>query len=374
MGFYLTKLEKVEGLRGEELEKLKEVTALYPFRASKYYLSLINWDDPEDPIRRIIIPNLGELEKWGRVDPSNEKSYTVLPGLEHKYNSTALFLVSGVCGGICRYCFRKRLFMFSKDEILRDIDGAVDYVRSRKEITNVLLSGGDPLMLSTEKLERVIKKLSEIDHVKIIRIGTKMPAFNPYRILDDPSLVDMIKRYSRKESRIYIITHFNHPKEITKEAVESVNMLHNAGAIFANQTPLIRGVNDKPEVLADLFRKLSFIGVPPYYVFQIRPAVGNKPYAVPLEEGYEIFEKAKGMVSGLAKRARFVMSHASGKIEVVGKTDDHVYLKYHRAANDDDSGRFMVFKSNPEAYWFDDYDEVIKDYAINYPYRAYGPD
>lgn len=264
--------------------------------------------------------------------------------------------------------------MFSKDEILNDIDGAVDYVRDRKEITNVLLSGGDPLMLSTEKLERVIEKLSKIDHVKIIRIGTKMPAFNPYRILDDPSLTDMIKRYSKKENRIYIITHFNHPKEITKEAIEAINMLHNAGAIFANQTPLIKGVNDKPEVLADLFRKLSFIGVPPYYVFQIRPAVGNKPYAVPLEEGYEIFEKAKGMVSGLAKRARFVMSHASGKIEVVGKTDDHVYLKYHRAANDDDSGRFMVFKRNPEAYWFDDYDEVIKDYAINHPYRAYGPD
>jgi L-lysine 2,3-aminomutase len=157
-------------------------------------------------------------------------------------------------------------------------------------------------------------------------------------------------------------------------AVKSVNMLQKAGALLANQTPLIRGVNSNPKVLADLLGKLSFIGAVPYYIFQCRPAIGNKAYTIPIEEGYEIVEQAKSLVSGLAKRARYTMSHTTGKIEILGKTKEFVYFKYHRAADDKDSGRFLVFKSNPNAYWFDDYDEVVRDYPINQPYRAYGPD
>jgi L-lysine 2,3-aminomutase len=153
-----------------------------------------------------------------------------------------------------------------------------------------------------------------------------------------------------------------------------VNLLQKAGAILANQCPLIRGINDRPEILAELWRKLSFIGVSPYYVFQCRPTRGNKAYAVPVEAGLTIVEQAKSMVSGLAKRARFVMSHSTGKIEIVGKTESHVYLKYHRAAKEQDSSRFMIFKSNPNAYWFDDYQEVIANYPTNQPYRLYGPE
>ena len=138
--------------------------------------------------------------------------------------------------------------------------------------------------------------------------------------------------------------------------------------------PLIRGVNDNPKVLADLLAKLSFVGAVPYYIFQCRPALGNKAYTVPIERGYEIIEQAKTLVSGLAKRARFVMSHSSGKIEIVGLTEERVYFKYLRAADDQDSGRYLVFKRNPEACWFDDYDEVIREYPINLPYRSYGPE
>ena len=369
---YVTRLEET-GLSQEERERLKKVVEIYPFKASRYYLSLINWNDPNDPLRRVVIPIEEELERWGRMDPSDEKSYTVMQGLEHKYNSTALLLASGVCGGICRYCFRKRIFL-RRNEALRDIDGAIKYIKEHKEITNILLTGGDPLMLSTERLEEMIAKLSEIEHVGIIRIGTKMLSYNPFRVTEDEKLLKVINRYSSRRNRVYVITHFSHPKEITNQAVKAIDMLHSSGAILANQTPLIRGVNDKPEELAELFRKLSFVGVPPYYVFQIRPTVGNKPFAVPVEEGYAIFEKAKSMVSGLAKRARFVISHSTGKIEVVGRTEKEVYFKYHRAARDEDSGRFMVFKSNPKAYWFDDYEEVIKTYPIDKPYRAYGPD
>lgn len=371
---YLTSVEQVPQLSDEEKKGLAEVTQRFAFRCSDYYLSLIDWDDPNDPIRRMVIPQVQENDDWGRMDPSDEKAYTILPGLEHKYNSTALLLVSGVCEGICRYCFRKRVFIRTQPECLEDIPSAIRYIAEHEEITNVLLTGGDPLSLATSKLEDVIRQLRQIDHVQIIRIGTRAPAFNPYRILDDPSLLQMIERYSTAEKRIYVMTHFIHPRELTDVAVEAVAGLQKAGAIVANQAPLIRGVNDTPEVLARLWARLSFIGAVPYYIFQCRPAVGNRAYTVPIEEGYDIVEGAKSRVSGLAKRVRYVMSHATGKIEIIGKDADHVYLKYHRVADDAESGRFLTLARNPAACWLDDYAEITYDYPESLPYRSYGPE
>ncbi len=315
-----------------------------------------------------------ELEKWGNFDPSGEQNFTIMPGLEHKYPSTVLLLVSNVCGGICRYCFRKRVFISSHGDIVNDLPAALHYIREHREITNVLLTGGDPLMLSTNKLQRFVDELKTIDHVRIIRIGSKIPSFNPYRITDDSALIELFRSVAEAGKQLYVMTHFNHTREITEAAVRAVKMMHAAGAVLANQTPLIRGVNDNPEALAGLFRRLSFMGVPPYYVFQCRPASGNKGYAVPIEEGYHIFEKAKAMVSGLAKRARFTMSHVSGKIEIVGVHEGYVYFKYHRAADNLESGRFMIYKSNPEAYWFDDYEPVGVGESTTISYQAYGPE
>ena len=170
------------------------------------------------------------------------------------------------------------------------------------------------------------------------------------------------------------MTHFNHPRELTREAIEGISRLRDAGAVTVNQTPLIRGVNDDPNVLAELFNKLSYVGVAPYYVFICRPTLGNKTYAVPIEEAFEIFEQARMRCSGLAKRSRLVMSHSTGKIEIVGKTEDRIYLRYHRAANPQEKARFMIFKRNPNAYWYDDYDEIIKEYSIENPYRVSGPE
>jgi lysine 2,3-aminomutase len=371
---YLTKIEQINQLSRQEKTELQKVTEQFVFRSNDYYLSLVDWNDPDDPIRKIVIPHVQELEKWGRLDPSDEKNYTVIPGMEHKYNSTVLLLVSNVCDGICRYCFRKRVFIKPHHEYLRDVPAAVHYIRQHSEVTNVLLTGGDPLALSTPKLEDIVRQIREIEHVRIIRIGTKIPAFNPHRIVYDPALPEMIQAYSTDRKRIYIMTHFIHPRELTDVAVKAIDLLKKAGAVIANQAPLIRGVNDNPKVLAELLAKLSFIGAVPYYIFQCRPAVGNKAYTVPIEEGYEIVEQAKAKVSGLAKRMRYTMSHSTGKIEIVGKTKDFVYFKYHRAADDADSGRFLVFKSNPNAYWFDDYDEVIRDYPVTQPYRSYGPE
>jgi len=357
---YITKLDQLDALSDRDKQRLSEVAERFVFRTNEYYLSLVDWSNPNDPIRRLVVPDEMELEDWGRLDASSEADYTVVPGLEHKYRSTALMLVNDVCGSYCRFCFRKRLFMDDNDEVVKDVRRGIAYIRRHEEITNVLLSGGDPLIMSTRKLERIIRRLRDIDHLKIIRIGTKMPVFNPYRITNDRALLEMIEKYSTFEKRIYIMAHINHPVELTDVAVEGLGMLQKAGAVTVNQTPLIAGVNDDPVVLSELFNKLSYIGVPPYYVFQCRPTQGNRIFSVPVERSYEIFEEARANSSGLAKRARLVMSHKTGKVETVGLTDSHIFFKYVRAHRDSDNSRFLIFERNPNAYWLDDYEEAVE--------------
>ncbi len=363
----ITNIETIPYLTEEEKKKLKEITKVYPFRANEYYLSLIDWNDKNDPIRKLIIPDVDEVsEKWGDLDPSSEAVYTVLEGVEHKYSSVALFLLSNICYGICRYCFRKRLFKTNKKDFLKEknYNDAINYVKEHKEINNILLTGGDPLVIHTEKLEYLISKLFEIPHVQIIRIGTRMPQFYPFRIIEDKKLLNLIKKYSSYEKRIYVLNHFVHIKEITPQAIKCIGMLIDSGAILCNQTPLIRGISDNVNSLRELFNKLSYIGCPPYYVFQCRPAVGNKIYAVPIEEGYIIFEKAKDKCSGLSKRAKYAMSHKDGKLEILALLEKEIIFKFHRAAKDENVGKIIVCKRNKDAYWFDDY-EIIKEYPLN---------
>ncbi len=181
-----------------------------------------------------------------------------------------------------------------------------------------------------------------------------MPAFNPYRILDDSQLCEVIARHSHDDRRIYIMAHFNHPRELTEVAVAGLSRLLESRAIVVNQTPLLRGINDDPNVLAELFNRLSQIGVPPYYLFQGRPIAGNHAFKISLQEGHEIFEKAKRQMNGLAKRARYVMSHATGKIEIVGFLDDQIVLKYHQAKNPKDLGRLFSLPYPEGSCWLDD--------------------
>ncbi len=362
---YITDISRLEHLTEEEQTRLSPVCDSFRFRANDYYLSLIDWSNPDDPIRKIIIPQVDETIEFGHRDASNEKRNYVAPGVQHKYPHTALLLCTEICGGYCRFCFRKRLFMDSDTpeisaesldnrEITVDTTAGIDYIARTPEITNVLLTGGDPLILSTDRLATILEQLRRIDHVKIIRIGTKMTAFNPYRIIDDPRLVQILARYSRPGKRIYLMTHFDAPEEITKPACRAVDIILKAGVIISNQTPLLRGINADSQRLGRLLQKLSFIGATPYYVFQCRPTVGNQPYVVPLVEGYRIVENAKKIVSGLAKRMRFVMSHERGKIEIAAVTDDKIYLKFHRARDPRDEGRFMICHRNDRARWFDD--------------------
>jgi KamA family protein len=297
------------------------------------------------------------------LDPSNEKSFTRAKGLEHKYGPTALILASRACGGVCRFCFRKRIFMPDNLEAVPDLTSALEYLRTHKEIVNVLLTGGDPLVLPTKFLKNLLAQIYRMDHIKYVRIGTKIPVYNPYRILEDPYIGDLVSRFSKQERKLYFITDINHPRELTPQAVSALNILRDNGAILSNQTPLLRGINDSKETLTELFNRLAAIGIPPYYVFQCRPTVGNKPFAVPIEEGYSIFEDAKADLSGLAKRSRFIMSHSTGKLEIAALTDAHIIFKYHNSALEENRSRVLVYKRNPDAYWLDDYTELVGSYG-----------
>ena len=351
----IDELDNLVGLEPKERQDMETVCETFPFRANDYYLSLIDWKDRHDPLRRIVIPDPRELKGGGCLDPSCEKDYTKLPGLQHKYAQTGLLLLSDVCGGICRFCFRKRLFINCERETIKDVSAGLDYIHSHPEITDVLLTGGDPFTLETKQLEAILKELREIEHVNIIRIGSKMPAYNPYRILNDHSLTEVLSRYSTPEKRIYLMAHYNHPREMTDASMQAIEQLHRAGVIVVNQTPVLNEVNSDPAIFAQLFRKLSFAGISPYYVFQCRPSLGNWFFQTPVERSYEIIQQAWQACSGLAKRARFVMSHATGKIEIVGKTAHHVFMRYHQAADRADIGKMLVFQRNPMARWFDDY-------------------
>jgi len=358
----ISELDNLVGLTSKERNAMETVSETFPFRSNEYYLSLIDWKDGHDPLRRIVIPDPSELNGGGCLDPSCEKDFTRKPGLQHKYNQTGLLLLTDVCGGICRFCFRKRLFMGNERETVKDVSEGIDYIREHKEITNVLLTGGDPLTLETRRLELILRQLRQIEHVNIIRIGSKMLAYNPYRILNDKDLCYVLSRYSKPEKRIYLMAHFNHPQEMTDMSIQAAHELQKAGVVVVNQTPILNGINSKPEIFTELFRKLSFAGISPYYVFQCRPSYGNRIFQVPVEQSYEIVQKSWQACSGLAKRARFVMSHATGKIEIVGKTAGQVFMRYHQSADPANIGKFMVFRSNPVARWFDDYRHILTDF------------
>ncbi len=351
---YIRNIDRIQSIPPEEREKLKKVAEKYVFRVNDYYLNLIDWSDPNDPIKQLIIPREEELNDWGKLDASNEASVTVTRGVQHKYPHTVLLLCNEVCGAYCRYCFRKRLFMNENDEVTNDVSGGLSYIAENPNITNVLLTGGDPLLMSTRRLVEILAALRAIPHVEIIRIGSKMPAFDPWRLTGDEKLQEAFRLFSTARKRIYLMAHFDHPRELTDEAVEGIDCFIRNGVICCNQCPLIKGVNDDAHVLADLYRKLSFIGCPPYYLFQGRPTEGNEPYEVPIVRGWEIFSEAIRHGSGLARRARYVMSHETGKVEIMAVDEKHIYLRYLRAKDEALRGQFMIYKRNDDAHWLDD--------------------
>lgn len=352
----IEELQEYTKLSAKEKERLQKVIDKHPMSVTRYYLSLIDWSNPNDPIRKMAIPSVEELNLMGSYDPSDERANTKMPGLQHKYAPTALILATNRCPMYCRYCFRKRLVGLSTEEIMLRFSNAVKYVDSHKEINNVLISGGDPLMLSTRVIAGFLEKLAPIEHLDFIRFGTRVPVTFPQRILSDESLIDLFREYTQSgKKRIYIVTQFNHPKEFTKSFIDTINALTKAGLVISNQMTLLKGVNDDPNIIADAHNKLTQIGVNPYYVFQCRPVKRVKhSFQVPLYRGVKIVNEASKLLNGHSKRFRYVMSHRTGKIEILGIIDDKIYLKYHEAKNPKDIGRLFSRPINKKAGWLDE--------------------
>jgi KamA family protein len=327
----IEQLKRYIKISPKEEKQLGRVIEKYPMRITPYYASLIDWDNPNDPIRRMAVPSVEELNLAGSYDTSGELENTKLPGLQHKYSQTALILATNRCATYCRYCFRKRLVGLPTKEILNRFQDAADYIQRHSEINNVLISGGDPFMLSTDVLGRFLKRLASIPHLDFIRFGTRLPVTFPDRILEDKDLPNLLRKYSLKDRRIYVVTQFNHPREITVKSTASVSRLIGCGVILNNQTVLLKGVNDRPHTLAELQEGLVRIGLNPYYVFQCRPVKRVKHrFQDSLYRGYHIVEGAKRMLNGHSKRFKYVMSHRTGKIEIVGITGRDIYFKYHQ--------------------------------------------
>jgi len=323
---------------------------------TKYYLSLIDWKNKNDPIKKMMIPSIEELDTIGSYDTSGEATNTKMDGLQHKYQQTVLILSTNRCSAYCRFCFRKRLVGLGSTEILKRFDEAVRYIKENIQITNVLISGGDSLILSTEIIEIFLKKLTEIKHLRFIRFGSRIPIAFPKRISDDLKLLKLLKKYSTKNKRLYVVTHFNHPNEITKDSINAIDCLINSNVIISNQTVLMKGVNDDPKVLAELMNQLTSIGVVPYYVFQCRPVSRVKHhFQIPIYKGYNIVEDAKKLLNGHAKRFKYAMSHKTGKIEIVGVDNKYLYFKYQQAKDPKNLGKFFKKKIDRKAGWLDDF-------------------
>ncbi|HEU5376742.1 MAG TPA: KamA family radical SAM protein [Ktedonobacteraceae bacterium] len=356
----------IKGIPVQTLQQLEPVTRLFEFRISRYYADLIDWTDPDDPLRQIVLPHSSEIESDLDIDASREVDNTPVHGVQHKYRPTALLLVNDVCSSYCRFCFRKRftLSTSNKNHILPpghqnhdketsfNIQEGIAYIAQHPEINNVLLTGGDPLMLSVTRLEPILKQLCEVPHIQTIRIGSKVPAFDPERLSN--VLLDTLAHYNTPKQRIYLMLHFSHPRELTLLACQKLEALLSRRLILCNQTPLLRGVNDTPETLVALHVKLASVGVTPYYVFHCRPTYGNERFMISIQEGLQIVSAARAQLSGLAKRFRYVGSHSTGKIEIVGQLHDQIILRYHEAKDPENENKLFTWPVDQTAFWFDD--------------------
>ena len=336
-----------------ELQKIIEIAEQHPMAVTPHYLNLIEPANPHDPIKKMAVPSLGELSLEGSFDTSGEKENTKIQGLQHKYGQTALVLVTNKCAMYCRHCFRKRLVGVEEDEVARDWPAIQTYIEGHEEIRNVLLSGGDALMVSTPELREILNRLVDIPHLNYIRIGSRTPVVLPSRINEDDELLELLAEKCQ-EKRIYLTTQFNHPLELADESKEAIRRLQQAGLVVNNQTVLLRGVNDDPEVMAELMESITSVGVVPYYIFQCRPVRRVKEsFQVPLLEACDIIDQVRARLDGLTKRFRFAMSHKTGKIELIGRQGQQLFCKYHQAKDPARMNMFFSKEISPETGWLD---------------------
>ncbi len=347
-------LKKVIPFTLQEEEALEKIEERYPVCVTPYYLSLINPEDKNDPIRKMSIPDILEFSEGGTEDTSGEFQNTVLQGVQHKYQQTVLILSTNQCAMYCRHCFRKRMVGMSSDEIAGGLPKMAEYIKAHPKVNNVLISGGDSFLNSNAVLKQYLDCFVPLEQLDFIRFGTRTPVVLPERITEDPQLVEMFREYGRKK-QLVVVVHFNHPRELTAEAKEAVRLLREAGCIIRNQTVLLKGINGNPQTLGTLMNGLMRAGVVPYYIFQCRPAAGVKnQFQVPLREGCRIVDEAKRMMNGQAKTVRYAMSHVTGKIEILGSVDGKKMLfKYHQAKYDKDNARIFTAEVEDDQNWLE---------------------
>lgn len=291
------KLRKIINLTPQEEIDIKEVLVKFRVGITPYYASLMDPDDPACPIRMQAVPTIAEthIGEADMEDPLDEDEDSPVPGLTHRYPDRVLFLITDQCSMYCRHCTRRRFAGQNDMGVPKDrIEACIDYIKNTPQIRDVLLSGGDALLVADHILEDIIKKLRAIDHVEIIRIGSRTPVVLPQRITDD--LVDMLKKYHP----IWLNTHFNHPKEITEESKRACERMANAGIPLGNQSVLLRGVNDCTHTMKDLVHGLVKIRVRPYYLYQCDLSMGIEHFRTKVSKGIEIIEGLRGHTSGYA--------------------------------------------------------------------------
>jgi lysine 2,3-aminomutase len=315
----------------DERDAIERHTGPLPVGITPYYASLLDANDPAQPLRKTVVPLTGEYLKGpGEADdPLGEDHDSPVPGLVHRYPDRVLFLVTGICTTYCRYCTRSRLVGAAGEKAIRrsDHEAALDYIERTPTIRDVLLSGGDPLSLDDDKLEYLLTRLKRIPHVEFVRIGTKVPAVLPQRIT--PALLRLFRRYGP----VWLSIHFTHPDEITPEVAEACGKLADAGVPLGSQTVLLAGVNDSVETMKKLMHELLKIRVRPYYLYQCDPITGSAHFRTPVEKGLEIIRGLRGHTTGYAV-PHFVIDApgGGGKIPlvpdyVVGRDGDDLVLR-----------------------------------------------
>ena len=293
----LDQLKKYISLTPEEEEGVKKTLSTLRMAITPYYLSLIDPENPNCPIRRQAIPTGAETHQSAAdlLDPLHEDEDSPTPGLTHRYPDRVLMLITDMCSMYCRHCTRRRFAGQKDDESPADkIEKCIEYVERTPTVRDVLLSGGDALMVSDDKLEYIISRLRAIPHVEIIRIGSRTPVVCPQRITEN--LVNMLKKYHP----IWLNTHFNHPNEVTEESAAACARLADAGIPLGNQSVLLRGVNDCVNVMKRLVHALVKMRVRPYYIYQCDLSMGLEHFRTPVSKGIEIIEGLRGHTSGYA--------------------------------------------------------------------------
>ncbi|MBF0340237.1 MAG: KamA family radical SAM protein [Magnetococcales bacterium] len=312
----LRQLERFLELSPPERQALEQTREILPVAITPYYLSLMHPGDPQDPLRRTLVPVMGEFATLpgDSPDPLDEARDTVVPGVIRRHPDRVVLLATGVCATYCRYCTRSRL-VGGGEKLTGHWDQAIAYIADHPEIRDVLISGGDPLLLSTSRLDGLLTRLRAIPHVELLRIGSRIPLVLPMRITR--KLVDML----RKHHPLAVSLHAIHPRELTPLAQTALARLADAGIMLAGQTVLLAGINDSLPVLADLMRGLLRNRVRPYYLYQCDPIPGSGHFRVPVEQGLRLMAGLQGHMSGYAV-PRFVIDApgGGGKIPLASET------------------------------------------------------